>query len=872
MSRPANPELRPADTRSSERGTLRIYLGAAPGVGKTFAMLEEGRRRAARGTNVVVGIVETHGRAAIHDLLADMTVIPPRSVLLAGVSVPEMHLEHVIAAAPDVVLVDDMAHHIAPGEHRWNEIGTLLDAGIDVVTTVGVENLGSMTDVIATITGRTPTETIPDSFVRAADQIELVDMSPEALRRRLAHGNVYPPERIDAALADYFRPGTLGALRQLALLWVADRVDERLQDYVATHGIAETWEIRERVVIALAGNGGGHVVRRAARIAGRVRGELVGVHVVTGRGEPGPDLELQRQLVIELGGVYREVVGEDVAQALAGFARVEQATQLVLGANRRVEGTRRPHRTIANALVDELGHIDVHVIGTDAPTSRTSFSLPHVPHLRRVVPVRPRLRASAWLLCLVGLPILTMVLTTLRRHVSLGSALLLDLCLVLGVATLGGLVPGLVASAFAFVLTNWFLTEPLHTLKVNDAQNVVALAVFVAVTVVVGIIVDRSATRSREAARARAEAGALARSAATLVGAHDPLPELVEQLRATFGLEAAAVLERQDAGDGAARGGWWPTVLVGTRELLDPSDGTAIELAADGSVVLVVSTEALGPDQLEVLRAFGDQLSVALQGRTLRAEAATAEVLSEANALRTALLQAVSHDLRTPLASIKASASGLLQTDVDFTDEDRIALLVNIDNASDRLDGMVRDLLDMSRLQAGVIGRTTGQVALEEVVAAALATVPASIGRVEVSVSESLPLVQADPGLLSRALANLISNAVAWSPPDVDVRIDAGLVGNFVDLRIIDRGPGIPVADRDRMFVPFQRLGDRSNDAGVGLGMAIARGFIDAIGAHLEAEDTPGGGLTMCVRLLAVHDSEHPASTPSSAPSEDVVS
>lgn len=844
----------PARPPTPGRGALRAYLGAAPGVGKTYSMLEEGRRRAARGTNVVVGIVETHGRAAVNALLADMTVIPPRAVLTAGVSQPEMDLKAVLAVHPDVVLVDDMAHHISAAERRWHEIATLLDAGIDVVTTVGVQNLESMNDVIATITGRAPTETIPDSFVRAADQIELVDMSPEALRRRLAHGNVFPPERIDAALADYFRPGTLGALRQLALLWVADRVDERLQDYVATHGIAETWEIRERVVIALAGFGGGHVVRRAARIAGRVRGELVGVHVVTDTAEPGPDLELQRRLVTELGGVYREVVGDDVAQALAAFARVEQATQLVLGANRRPGGhigprgrPRRSHGTIATALVEELGHIDVHVIGTEAAAARQAFTLPHLPHLRRAVPVRPQLRTSAWTLCLIGLPLLTVVLTLLRDHISLGSALLLDLCVVLGVAALGGLWPGLAASVLAVGLTNWFLTPPLYTLSVNDAENVVALGVFVAVTIVVGVIVDRSASRSREAVRARAEAGALARSAATLVGAHDPLPELVEQLRATFGLEAAAVLERHEHG-------WWPTVVVGSRELLDPADGTAVNLAEDGSIRLVVSTEALGPDQLEVLRAFADQLSVALRGRQLRADAANAAVLAEANALRTALLQAVSHDLRTPLASIKASASGLLQSDVAFTDEDRTALLVNIDAAADRLDSMVRDLLDMSRLQAGVIGRATGQVALEEIVAAALSGLPASAGRVMVSVSESLPLVHADGALLERAVANLISNAVAWSPPGTSVRVDAGLVGQFVDLRIIDQGPGIPPGERDRMFVPFQRLGDRSNDAGVGLGLAIARGFIDAIGAHLEAEDTPGGGLTMTIRLRAVQD------------------
>ncbi len=834
------------------RGVLRVYLGAAPGVGKTYAMLEEGRRRLARGTIVVVGIVDSHGRAAVNALVEGMTTVPVRASLTGGVSHAEMDVDAVLAIHPEVVLVDDMAHHVDATEGRWQEIVTLLDAGIDVVTTVGVQNLASMTDVITTITGIAPTETIPDSVVRAADQIELVDMSPEALRRRLAHGNVYPPEKIDAALANYFRAGTLGALRQLALLWVADRVDERLQDYLASHGIAATWEIRERVVIALAGFGGGHVVHRAARIAGRVRGELIGVHVVTETGEPGPDLELQRKLLTDLGGVYREVVGNDVAHALAGFARVEQATQLVLGANRsRAErswfGSRQPASTIATALVDELGDIDVHIIGTASATPRPSLALPHLPRLRRNSAARPSLLRAAWLLCMLGLPMLTVGLVQLRDHVSLGSALLLDLCLVLSAAALGGLWPGLTASVLAVGLTNWFLTPPLHTLAVNDAENVVALAVFVAVTTVVGVIVDRSAGRSREAVRARAEAGALARSSATLVGAHDPLPELVEQLRATFGLEAAAVLEREG-------GGWWPTVSVGAPTLLDPADGTAVKLAEDGSVCLVVSKEALGPDQLQVLRAFADQLSIALQGRTLRAEAANAEVLAEANALRTALLQAVSHDRRTPLASIKASASGLLQTDVVFSEEDRISLLLNIDSAADRLDGMVRDLLDMSRLQAGVVSRSTGQVALEEIVAAALDSVPASTDRVVVSVSESLPLVHADAARLERAIANLVSNAVAWSPPDACVRVDAGLVGQFVDLRIIDQGPGIPAVERDRMFVPFQRLGDRSNDAGVGLGMAIARGFIDAIGAHLEAEDTPGGGLTMSIRLRAVQD------------------
>jgi two-component system sensor histidine kinase KdpD len=456
-----------------------------------------------------------------------------------------------------------------------------------------------------------------------------------------------------------------------------------------------------------------------------------------------------------------------------------------------------------------------------------------------------RLRAGAWALCLVGLPVLTAILSSLRRHVSVGSALMFDLCLVMAVAALGGLRAGLVASVGAFGLTNWFLTPPLHTVTVGDAQNVVALSVFVLVTVVVSFLVDRAAGRSREAASARAEAAALARSAATLVGAHDPLPDLLEQLRATFRLASASVFEM--TGDG-----WWPTHVSGHPEILDPADGTSIDISADGKLRLVVSTNALRPEQLEVLRAFADQLAMAVEARRLRVDAANADLLAEANALRAALLQAVSHDFRTPLATIKASASGLLHTDAAFSESDRRQLLVDIDDAADRLDRMVRDLLDMSRLQVNALDLTLRSVALEETVAAALAGLALPRGAVEVDVPESLPTVLADGALLERAVANLVSNAVAWSPPGSAVKVQAGRIGSSIDLRIVDRGPGIPQDDRERIFLPFQRLGDRSNDAGVGLGLAIAKGFIEAMGARLHLDDTPGGGLTMTIRLQVV--------------------
>ncbi len=818
-----------------------MYLGAAPGVGKTHAMLEEGVRRAGRGADVVVGLLDDTARQGIAELAGGLEHAPTTQ---GPGGVPELDVVALRLRRPQVVLVDNLAHRIDTRCGRWDSVEELLSDGIDVITTVNISNLESMTDIVAGITGSATTETVPDSVVRGADQIELVDMSPEALRRRLAHGHIYPPDQVDIAQANVFRPEVLGKLRQLSLLWLADRVEEQIERQLLSDDPDDTHSVRERVVVAFGGHGGDRLVRRAARIAGRTGAHLVGVHVVSAGHAPGRDLERQRGLLVGLGGVYREIVGDDVAQALVAFARVEQATQLVIGAVPRDLGS--PKRSsVVDELIDRIGSVDVHIVATDIADQP-------VEPLRagRAAPARPlRMRSAAWALCILGLPLLTAILVTARRHVSVGSALMFDLCLVMAVAALGGVRAGLVASVGAFGLTNWFLTPPLHTISVGDAQNVVALTVFVLVTVVVSFLVDRAARRSREAAAARAEAAALARSAATLVGAHDPLPDLLEQLRATFSLASASVFELTGQG-------WWPTHVSGHPELLDPTEGTSIDISADGKLRLVVSNNALRPEQLEVLRAFADQLAMAVEARRLRVDAANADLLAEANALRAALLQAVSHDFRTPLATIKASASGLLHTDATFSESDRRLLLIDIDGAADRLDRMVRDLLDMSRLQVGALDLTLRSVALEEVVAAALSGLAAPQGRVEVDVPDSLPTVFADAALLERAVANLVSNAMAWSPAGSAVKVQAGQIGSAIDLRVVDRGPGVPHDERERIFLPFQRLGDRSNDAGVGLGLAIAKGFIEAMGARLSLDDTPGGGLTMTIRLQIADEVE----------------
>jgi two-component system sensor histidine kinase KdpD len=357
------------------RGTLRIYLGAAPGVGKTYAMLGEGSRRASRGTDVVIGFVETHGRSNTAAMIGDLEIVPRRRVEYRGATFEEMDVDAILARAPQVALVDEMAHTNVPGsghEKRWQDVDRLLDAGIYVISTVNIQHLESLNDVVEKITGIVQRETIPDAIVRRADQIELVDMTPEALRRRMAHGNIYAAEKVDAALANYFRVGNLAALRELALLWVADQVDEALESYRERHGIKEPWETRERVVVALTGAPGTEaLIRRAARISQRAHGELLGVHVTSEVGLATPSsgmLGQHRRLLLEMGGTYHEVAGADTAVALADFARAENATQLVMGASRRSRLQELLHGSVINRVMRLSGSIDLHVIAHE-PTA-----------------------------------------------------------------------------------------------------------------------------------------------------------------------------------------------------------------------------------------------------------------------------------------------------------------------------------------------------------------------------------------------------------------------------------------------------------------------------------------------------------------------
>jgi two-component system sensor histidine kinase KdpD len=827
------------------RGTLRVYLGAAPGVGKTFAMLNEGRRRKERGTDVVVGYVETHGRSHTAEQIGDLEVVPRKVLTYRGAALEEMDLDAVLARQPKVALVDELAHTNVPGsrnEKRWQDVEELLAAGIDVISTVNIQHLESINDVVERITGVRQRETLPDQIVRAADQIELVDMTPEALRRRMAHGNIYALEKIDAALTNYFRPGNLAALRELALLWVADRVDDALEEYRERHGITEPWETRERVVVAITGAPSTDaLIRRAARIAQRAHGELLGVHVRSDDGLVGADdtVDHQRRLLEEMGGTYHETAGNDIAAALVEFARAENATQLVLGASRRSRWAELTRGSVINRVVRLSGPIDVHVISHESAGDDEDRAVPRV---RRRVTLSPRRRLFAWLTAVGGLPVLTAVLVPMRGDVGLPTILLLYLVLVVVVAALGGVVPAMVSALAAFLVVNRLFTPPIHTWTIAEAENLVALVVFLIVAGVVSAFVSAAARRTAEATRAAAEAETLAGLAGT-VAEPDPLPVLVDHLRRAFGLGGVALLRR------TSEGSWQAETMAGEAAPRTPHEADEVRpLGAD--LVLAVRGSDLAAEDQRVFNAFVAQLAAAIDRRRISAQAAQATSLAEANELRSALLQAVSHDLRTPLAGIKASASSLRQLDIAWSDVDRNEFLRTIEDETDRLTTLVGNLLDMSRIQAGAVAPRTQSVGLEEVVPAALAGLGERADKVEVDVPESLPPVRADPALLERVVANLVDNAVAHSPEGSPVWVEAGEVGSRVLIRVVDRGPGIPLEERERIFQPFQRLGDSpSHGAGVGLGLAVARGFTHAMGGDLIVDDTPGGGTTMTIEL-----------------------
>ncbi|MDH6143573.1 two-component system sensor histidine kinase KdpD [Kitasatospora sp. GP30] len=831
------------------QGQLKVYLGSAPGVGKTYRMLDEAHRRQDRGTDVVVGFIECHGRRHTENLLQGLELIPRLTRRYRDTDFPEMDLDAILTRRPQVVLVDELAHtNIPGGSHakRWQDVEELLAAGIDVITTVNIQHLESLNDVVQKITGTPQRETVPDEVVRRADQIELVDMAPQALRRRMAHGNVYKAEKVDAALTNYFRVGNLTALRELALLWVAGRVDEGLRDYRAEHNIDRVWETRERVVVALTGGPEGEtLIRRAARIADRTAGgELLAVHVTRSDGLAGASpgaLAQQRQLVESLGGIYHVVVGDDIPTALLSFARAHHATQLVLGTSRRGRINRfLTGPGIGETTVDASEDIDVHMV-THEFTGRG-----RLPSLGRRHSPR---RTIAGYLAGLALPVLLTVFLSLFRHaINLTTDALIFQLGVVAVALLGGAVSALVASLIASLLLNYYFIPPLHTFTIDQPNNIVALLVFAAVALTVSSVVDRASRLAARGARATAEAETLSTLAGSVLRGADAVPALLEKTRTAFGMHSVALLNRT-TGEAIARSD-------GDSEAAGDHDVSEVAVNA-GALMVLVGRRLPASDQ-RVLTAFAAHIAAALERDRLATVAAEIEPIKAADKMRTALLAAVSHDLRTPLAAALASIGSLRSSDVEFSPEDQTELLDLADESLVKLTRLVDNLLDMSRLQAGVLTLHLAPTELIDALARAMDSLTRPDAAVQPLDLDTVPAVLADPPLLERVLANVITNALRHNAPGAPVLVTASHHQDRVEVRVIDRGPGIAPEDREQVFLPFQRLGDNDNTTGLGLGLALSRGLAEAMGGTLDVEDTPGGGTTMLLVLPAAAESAEP--------------
>jgi two-component system, OmpR family, sensor histidine kinase KdpD len=854
MTRTDEPPARGASTSEEsrahpihprKRGELRIYLGAAPGVGKTYAMLGEAHRRLERGTDLVAGIVEPHGRKKTAELLEGIEIIPPRYIDYRGRRFPELDVDAVLRRQPQVVLVDELAHTNIPGSRnpkRWQDVEELLDAGITVISTVNIQHMESLNDVVTQITGIEQQETVPDDVVRGASQVELVDITPEALRRRLSHGNVYAAERIDAALSNYFRTGNLTALRELALLWVADQVDEALSSYRADHKITETWEARERVVVAVTGGPESEtLVRRAFRIASRASAELLVVHVIRGDGLSGvsaPQMSKVRELANSLGATVHTVAGDDVPTALLDFAREMNATQLVLGTSRRSRWTRIFDEGVGAAVVQQSGQIDVHMVThEEAPRGLTLGSLS--PRKRRV---------SGWLAAVVvPCAICAVTVTYLYRFLGIVAESMLFFVGVLVVALWGGIIPAVLSAVLSGLLLNYYLIAPQGRFTITEPSAAVTEVVLVSVAIAVAALVESAADRTRESRRASQEAELLASFAGAVLGGAD-LDTLLERVRETYSQRAVSLLRRRDG----------KLELVGCAgenpcDAVDSAD-TAVEVG-DDEFWMLLSGRKLQARDLKVLNAVAGQAAALVEQHEVAEAASRTDMLAKSGEFRLSLLSAVGRELRTATMAAKAAVSSLDTADLSISPRDA-ASLTAVRESIDDLTALADNLSDSARLAGGQVQPKMRSIRLEEVVQKAIIRVThgatglhrVTLDRIKVEVGDVVAI--ADSGMLERVLANLIDNALRYAHEGL-IRINAGRVGDRVLIDVIDQGPGVPHGGAEQMFEPFRRLGDPDATKGAGLGLTVARGFVNAMGGTIQASDTPGGGLTVTIELAA---------------------
>ena len=796
---------------------------------------------------MVIGFVETHHRPNTDSQIRDLEIVPRVTREYRGAQLEEMDLEAILRRRPEVALVDELAHTNVPGsthEKRWQDVEALLDAGIDVITTVNIQHLESVNDVVEKITGITQQETVPDSIVRRADQIEIVDVTPEALRRRMAHGNIYAADKIDASLSNYFRVGNLSALRELALLWLADRVEDALQRYQDDHDIAQTWETRERLIVGVKGTPVDEILlRRAARIASRSGAEIIAVHVKCADGVHRGDLDtsLARTLVTEFEGRFQELVDDDTASAIVGFARAERGTQIVLGAS-RPRSARRPFGGVVERVLQHTQELDVHVIAVGAERPA------HVPRRRRTRRFSWRRQALAFAVAAVTIPLLTLILTNARSNLSISTEFLLYLVLVLGLTVWGGALVGVAAAIVAFALENYYFVKPFHTFVVSRPDDLVSLVAYLVFAVGASVVVSRFTHRSYEAERARAEAQVLAKVVVSVGTSNEDLVPLLDSLRSVFDASSVAILERID-------GDWITEVLSGPAPV-DPT--SAPQFSIDEDHALMLEGVSLDGEDRELLSAFAGRIAAGFRVLSSVHDAEQLRALAESEAARSRLLRAVSHELRDPLATMQRTVAALEDGADAAPPRVQHERLEEVDAEVQRLTRLIENVIDVGRLEIGdvtpVLAETTVDVVLDD----ALAQVRTGGRQLDLDVAADLPAFSTDRVMAARAIAIVVGNAIQFGPSHEPVRITAGVTEQSVEFLVIDRGPGMSVARRDEILDPESRL-SRTRE-GMDLGLTVATNFVRLLGGAFRFEDTPGGGLTVVMEFPL-----HPPSTDGAA-------
>jgi len=866
-----DPEALLARLRAAEakegRGRLKIFFGASPGVGKTYAMLEEARAKRREGLDVVVGVVETHGRAETAQLLDGLDVLPRRHIEYRGITLSEFDLDAALARHPTLILVDELAHTNAPGSRharRFQDVEELLAAGINVATTLNVQHLESLNDVVAQITGVQVRETVPDSILDEADELELADLSAEDLLTRLREGKVYVPEQATRAIDQFFRKGNLIALRELALRRTAQRVDAQMRGYMQEHGIRETWPAGERVLVCIGPNpAGARLVRAGKRMATSLRCDWV-VLYIEAPGQRISDEDRQAlvqnlQLAEELGAQTVTLAGLSPAEEVLAYARTHNATKIVVGKPTHAQWRDKVFGSMLDELVRGSGDVDVYVISGDVEEGAAR----RAPIPGRQAPLAEYGRAAG----VVG--IATLVGFAIYRMLSVTDVAMVLLLAVALVASRYSRGPTLVASLLCILSFDFFFVPPRFTFAVSDVGYLLTFAVMLGIALLISGMTLRIRAQaetargrerrtaalyamSRELAATRGEAelmGVASRHIAVSFGAQVQIL-IPHEGRLTVPVGAAPAFPIDDKERSVAQ---WvfdrsQPAGVGT-DTLPAAQALYLPLVAASGTVGVLGIRPLDASSLkdpttrQLLEAFAAQTALALERAMLADRAQQEQVEVEAERLRTSLLSSLSHDLRTPLGAITGAASSLLEPEGPKSEAARRDLLQSILDESQRMNRLIGNLLDMIRVESGALQVQKEWQPLEEPVGVALIRLEDRLRDHPVTVR--LPpdlLVPVDGVLIEQVFLNLLENAVKYTPPGTPVEIAASVEGSVVRVEVADRGPGLPAGEEARVFDKFYRGAGAPPGGGVGLGLTICRGIIAAHGGRIWAENRPEGG------------------------------